>query len=1101
MNLWAESLGLVTGGSVDALKRSLSNYYGLDLTKSKSTDSNKRVLSINSAELSRYYTIEEVDESVAEFEGRVEIVIDDKEGDIQHSIVADKIIFNRTNNSVSAIGNVEYLKDEKGKPESVTAESLTFNLDNWKGSLLKCISKQDKTIDDEEMVFYYVTGEIKKSDTDIMGMSDVNIQTVIGSPYFNISAYDLWMLGSSEFVMILPSMKVGNVPVFVAPFYYHSDNNLYFNPVYGYKTREGMISQNTLYLIGQKEINTEESDFSFLSFDTGEAATNYELNALSLVPSDSTETYSDDYLKFMIDYYSNLGLFLGNEGDLSFKNSKNSMDWNLGLGFSRNISSSGEVYFGGESEWNSSEFYTWELPLRYGLDVNLELSFVDINYKNYSDNYFLMDFYDRTEHFKWIDYFTDQLESGVENLSDSGSVDSYSRTSTDDTSQIKSYTWGVDFSDPSFSPKMLSPYVSKISIKAEEIEIKYSSKTDQILIDDDLEDRFESYDPMYYFFYPDTIEFPLTLSITGTVFDSDYKRDEDEVEREEEESYKATDELFELDNPFSTEVKDEVISKEEEESGLFDLERDDLYDEVKISTSEDTLFSTNMTYKIKQPFTLTGIWDDDEWNSSEDIEYELGSKDLLYEFNPSVDLDWEMEFFNSSLTMENNLELDHYKKSYLEIADQSDLLSIYKRNITELESESTVEFDLLGFSTTYSLDTLLYERAFDEDLYEEDGDIEDYFVTDEFNWDEDHIDTHKLEMDYSIEAGVSTTTVSYDKVLPPLDESDKFTLKETVEFSPSDNQTYTSSSEVGFKSSTGDEDTEIINLAQSFDFDIYGITTTISGGVDYSESFRDSENDEWDIEPLETSLQYKFNNFIDMGISSEYNLEDKYWEDISGEFNIGQISLDVKSDYDTTYTWNSDTLRWDSDGDDKVLQLYTVDLSHNYELEDLMLWKNRITLNIDSNLKIQKNFIKVDKSTLLYKLSFDLDIFDFLTFNLSSTSENKALFLYSDADANLLGIESSRKNLFVDLIKSFNFFNDDHRSESNFNLKEIEIGATYKMPDWNLVFSYTGAPELEEEEYIWYEVFSFFIEWKPLSLVRSNITREDDNWSVKTSAE
>ena len=56
------------------------------------------------------------------------------------------------------------------------------------------------------------------------------------------------------------------------------------------------------------------------------------------------------------------------------------------------------------------------------------------------------------------------------------------------------------------------------------------------------------------------------------------------------------------------------------------------------------------------------------------------------------------------------------------------------------------------------------------------------------------------------------------------------------------------------------------------------------------------------------------------------------------------------------------------------------------------------------------------------------------------------------------------------------------------------------MPDWNLLIGYKGEPKLEEEKYEWNQVFSLFIEWKPLSLVRTNIKNQDDDWSVSTTA-
>lgn len=1121
MDIWAESLGLVSGGSKEALQKSISNYFGVTLSANKKKKSAKGI-TINSAELTRYYTLEEVDESVAEFEGRVDVIIveENKDGkDIQHSIVADKIIFNRTQNTVTAIGNVEYEKVEEGSPMTVNSESLSFGLDNWNGSMVKCVSKQDKTIEEEELTFYYVTGELKMSSTDLMGMNKVSIQTVEGSPYFNISAYDLWMLGASEFVLILPSMKVGNVPVFIAPFYYHTDNSLFFNPVYGVRSREGVVSQNTLYMIGNKEPNSEESDFSFLSFDTGEETINYELNGLSLVPSESKTEYSDDYLKFMMDYYSKLGLFVGSGAEISIEKPKISLEWDLGVGFSRNISDSGEIFFDGDSEWNSGTLYGDEVPYRYGIDLSLELPFMDLTYKNYSDNYFRMDFYHRLEHFQWVDYFTDQLADGVEGLTDDGDVDNYSRTSEGDVKQLKSYSWGVDIENPSLKSDLLKPFIKSINLDLKDMEITYKSKVEKELADSSTEDnivtedKYESYDPMYYFFYPDNLEIPLTLTLKGSLFDTDFKREKKSPEEIEKDLFKPENDLFDLKNPLVNDEDEKEEIENNEESDLFSLTTDEYYKKVSIKETEDKIFSTKLDYTVTQPLKVQGLWDDEDWLSITDIDYDLEEKDVLYEFNPSVKADWGIDIFDSILSIDNNLTMKHYKKSYWENLDQSDLKSIYKRNSTKLTGKSKVKLDLYDFSTTYSLDTILYEKSFDEDLYTEDGEEEDFYLTEEFEWEEDYIDKHKLDMDYTYNYGISKSTLSYDKVLPPLEESDEIKLTEVLKFNPDSSQEYKSTSVVSYTRTISEEDdedseedvvteieTEIVNMEQSLEFDLWGVNAELSAGVDYSESFIDDESDEWDLEPIEATLGYKFSDKYKISLSSQYNLEDEVWDEYSGSLTVDQLQLKFKSSYDIPYVWQ-DTLRWEQEGEDKELQLHTIDITHKFDLAEFRFWKDRITLDIDSDLKIAKNFIKVDRSSLLYILDFNIDIYQFLTLNIKSTSENKALFLYFEDDYTKLGLYQSGKNIFTDLFKSFNFFNEDDRKESSFNLKTIDISATYKMPDWNLIFSYSGSPKLEDESYKWYEVFSFFIEWKPLSLVRSNIENDDDNWNVKTSKE
>lgn len=1124
LNVWAQSLGLEKRNSEDSQKRALARFYSLDLTPKKERTKGK-IITINRAELSTYYTMEEVDESVAEFEGRVEIVIDDIDKDIQHSIVADKVNFNRTLNSVTALGNVEYIKTEKGKPELVTADSLTFNLDNWKGAMLRCVSKQDKTIDEEEMVFYYVTGEIKKSDTEVMGMNNVTIQTVPGSPYFNISAFDLWMLDSSDFVIISPFVRIGHVPVFWAPFYYHSDNNLYFNPVYGVKSREGTTFQNTLYLMGAKPKSEKESDFSFLSFDNGEGSGNMELNGLTLVPSQDKTSYSSDYSKLMIDYYSNLGLFMGNETVLNFKDLKTKIEFNGGLGFSRNIDDSdGTVFIDKKSNWNNSYIFDTEVPFRYMIDLTLTSPVVNIDFRSFSDSYFILDFYNREENFKWVDYFTEQLDSGVESLTGDSSKDIYTRD-TDNESITTTYSMGIDFAKLSPDVKVLNPFVSSFIFDFKKIKLDYSSKiTKTIDEDEQLINKYENFDPSYRFFVPDSIIIPLSLTLSGNFFDTSYIKSSKNNPDDTKNNYKFKNSLFNIENPEKSVEEEDIYKKDLETEDVEVILPDKLFTDEKVENADSSgLFTTNLAYSIKAPINIYGYWDNDKWNSEKDVDYELLEKSILYSFDPNSVLTYSLGVLNSFFTIKDTLKGNMFRKSYLEDDEQDNLKDIYKWNKTLLENELSlkiqpfklfpkIEKHSLIFS--YDINELLYKRRFDEEKYIAEGSVDPYYLTEEFEWTEDFIYKNEFKTEYGYHLDFSDTIVGYQRILPPFDAEDSITLKQNFDF---DLFTYINNISETFleynrtyvtdDTEEGQEELiEIYSATQLYSLSIAGTKTTVNSGFDYSESYIVDSNsaeddiDEWDFAPIELNFEYKLTDFLNFSLNSEYSIEDEKWDKYSSSITLGDLSISLASSFLKPVTWNADKLRWVVDSDeDKVLRFDSLTIKHNFEIKNYKFWRNRITLDIDSDLIIKKEFIMVDKSKLEYTLNFTLDIFDFLSFKLSSISRNNSLYQYWQSDYELLGLSVGR-SFFDDLIKSFNLYSDSDREESNFNLYSISLDSIYKMPDWNLIFSYTGKPELNNNKYRWYQIFSLFIEWKPLSLVRSDVVNDDDNWSVSTSA-
>ncbi|OQY37504.1 MAG: hypothetical protein B6229_08275 [Spirochaetaceae bacterium 4572_7] len=1075
LNIWAESLGLSGGNSVQSIKNALFQYYKLKPEVSKKSTDQKNI-TITKAELSTYYTVTEVDETVAEFEGRVEIIIDDPKKKIQHSIVADKINFNRTLDSVTALGNVEYIKTEKGKPELVTAESMTFSLDNWQGSLLQCVSKQDKEIKKEKMIFYYVTGELKKSDTEVMGMEDVTIQTVSGSPLFNIHASELWMLDSSEFLIILPIIKVGNVPVFIFPFYYHTENSLYFNPSYGIRSREGMTVQNTIYLMGEKPKNSADSDFSFLSFDSGEVSNNLKLNGLSLVPSQDKVSYNKNYSKLMIDYYSKLGLYIGNKSSFKFKPYITKLELDVGLGFSRNIDeTTGQVFFDGNSLWNNSYILKNEVPFRYLLFLVVNTPIFDIDFKALSDSLFKSDFYDREENFMWVNYFTSQLDGGVDALN-SSAKDSFSRDLTTN-SPITSYSMGIDFK--TFSPKMefMKPFLDNFELDSRKMSISYNRKRNTSIED--------SWDPSYYFFYPDKATLPGTLKLSGRFFDTSW--DWAKHEKNDFEKYKYIDPLFDVTNNSPTEEEkssnDDIVSKID----IFELSGiEQVKDQNSLLGKSVDIFSTSFKYSIKIPVNFNWSIDSSSWETPGDIDYDFNNKSLLRNVDPSVSLGYKLNIFDSFLVVDNNLVGQQYLKSYVDESDKDDLLQVYKWNRSQVNNKLKLTMNPLKLlsidlnsklSLSYKLNEILYKKSFNIDKYQEDIDggldknlalvdsSNKYYKIEEFKWDEDFVNNNEISLSYGYSVDFFTTSIIYNKILGPLDEKDKLSINQKIKL---------------------------------YDFSISG-----KNNFEYNKGIleEEGEDDPWKIYPFSGSVTYSPVNYLSLTSSVTYDIEEEEFTNLTSGFKLKGLNISYNSVFSQGESWNTDNLRWEINQDSEK-ELIPQKISLSYDLGNVkhLFWKNRVLLEGNVNIKYIKKFIRVDESTFNFNLNFKVDIYNFLSFSFNSTSINNSTYLYWKKDREVFDI-TDNYNIVEDFIKSFNIFSDSDRVESKFNLNTIVIKGTYKMPDWNLLFEYSGAPKLMDNLYRWYPKYSFFVEWKPLSMVRSDVRLEDEVWSVSTSGE
>ncbi len=978
---------------------------------------------------------------------------------------------------------------------------MTFDIDNWKGSLLKCVSKQEKDIKKEKTVFYYVTGEIKKSDTDVMGMNNVTIQTVEGSPFFNISAYDLWMLDSSDFVIISPFIKIGHVPVFWAPFYYHSDNNLYFNPVYGIKNREGITFQNTIYFMGKKTVKKGENDFSFLSFDNGQASTNLELNGLTLVPSKDKEKYNGDYSKLMVDYYSNLGLFIGNKTSLNFDSIKSKIEIEGGLGFSRNIDEvTGVVYNNDKSEWNSSYILNEKYPFRYLLYLKLTSPIIKLDLKSMSDGNFRNDFFKRTEDFKWLDYFTSQLDDGIESFTNSSSKEVYTRDLSLEPI-ISQYNISLNINNFSPQTNIIKPFLDSFQLDFQDFKVDFYSKTDTNID--------KKYDPSYKFFYPERLTIPVALSFSGRIFDTSYNFKEN-VNSTKKEIYKFDNPLFDVENPMQEKASGSEDKKNEENP--LEIKAPEILKNETVNQKKVSLVNSKLSYNIKLPYTLNGKWKNSDWKTLSDINYELTDEDLQYNFDPNSLLNFDFNLYDSLLTISDSLKGNIYGKSYIKNNDQLNIIDLYRWNKTLLENNLSIKLSLLKILpeiknqtliVSYDLNNPLYKKSFDEDAYKLTDKSEPVYKTEENLWTKDFVNKNEMNINYTMNESPFNTKVTYNRKLPPLDEEDNIKFQEIIKFDIQDLIENISESTLGYlKKNSENELSEIVSASQKYSISLFNWKSEIELGFKQSDKFIDVEKnkDDFEFDPVKLSSSYKIDKILDLSLQVNYNIEDDRWDYYQGKAKVYDFSISLNSIFQKPLKWDVSNNRWITlDSEEEVLVPNILTLEHDLNIKKMYLWKNRITLDIKTNLSIKKEFVRIDKSSLRYSLVFELDIFEFLNLKFSSTSSNNSLFQYFTPEREKLGLNYD-KNIFEDLIRSFNFFNTKDREESNFNLYSINIDAIYKMPDWNLVFNYSGKPKIVEEEYKWYQVFSFFVEWKPLSLVRSNIENKDENWSVTTSS-
>ena len=224
--------------------------------------SEETIVYIESAKKTEYKKIEE--EEVVIFTGDVKLSVSKPSQEIY--IEADNVTFNRSRSTIYAEGNVIFTEVGKGKDdsqESLTASSLLFNTETMEGVFdsARVVQESSKNINLTNGATLIVSSELfgKENSGTITFKNGVLTFCDDENPHWKIKASRIWLLPGNEFSFFNALLFVGNLPIFYMPFFYYPKDEMIFNPVFGYRPREGYFVQTTTYLIGRKPLDSYSS--------------------------------------------------------------------------------------------------------------------------------------------------------------------------------------------------------------------------------------------------------------------------------------------------------------------------------------------------------------------------------------------------------------------------------------------------------------------------------------------------------------------------------------------------------------------------------------------------------------------------------------------------------------------------------------------------------------------------------------------------------------------------------------------------------------------------------------------------------------------------
>jgi len=1063
---WCRTLGLSEGGTKDELAKRVRNYFGLP--EPNNTDDGRKILIIESAQSTEYFTVEVIDEDYARLKGDVRLILQDKE-DV-HKIKADEVLFNRTRNIITAKGKVEYIKVKGDTTEIFRGENITVNIDDWDSVFLD--GDSEKTLSDDNTAYRFEGTVISRSYDDVVILNNARISNANNEEaLWYITASKLWLLPGSDFAIFNMVLKVGEIPVLYFPFFYYSADDLIFHPVIGYRSREGGFVQTSTYIMGRPKGDTTEQS-SITKILGSSADMEKEPNGIFLRSTGKKATNTDEKtLKLMADYYVNLGAYAGIDFSAPKAGILNSFDLSAGAGFSRTLSMIGNDYtpyypkYDGSVEWNNSNLFSKTVPFRYRMKTQSSLrgTYGGLSWTVpfYSDPFIDRDFFqNRAEAMDWV------------NMIQQGSEISDDELSKQD---IGNYSWQIN---GNLSPQVsfLSPYVSSLSVSSITTSLAFK-------ILDNNSYSVNTDNPGRKFFAPDKYTiYNASGSISGTPLTIGKKSNaaKDASNTEQEDPLKNIGALIPPweENKITSEKKinDDKLTPPALNK-TFDIPR-----------TGNTQFTAG--YQLSPSGSSELQFMSGSWKKSEDINWSevqsilsnfSGNGNINFNFNHTEGLFTNSLSFSGGGTWRDFNYLNEEAEAY----DTED----------ERKAARKQQYALTNYSSTYAYNTTL-KPLYRDPIFGQ-SNIQ-------YNLGGTLVKSKKYDMNAGLEGPELTPQWGTFKKEQTKDGEEilgirNHKLASNVAANIMDKQ----------QSLTVSADLPPLDplIQTNASFRVWYSTTTARIDFKKPEMLDNKPNDEWKIDPLYLTQTFDFGK-----ISTNYSMAMEPEDD----FKVNNITASLSLwDFNASFSavkinrWkfmpddpNNPTQggKWvQQTGEEPAINPRDLSFSYRKSFSDREIIKNRLGFSVNVDTKLIYNLLKHTESNFQFSTGFTLKVTNFLDLTLTATSENAVVFRYLKnvpgmEEYTKMYIDGPQNNVFIDLVDSFNFFDNSKRQRSGFKMKRFNLTAVHHLGDWNATFDIAMSPYLDPAsnppKYDINAEIKFLVEWSAISEIKTDLKYE-----------
>jgi lipopolysaccharide assembly outer membrane protein LptD (OstA) len=1092
LEAWCERLDLSTAGGAAELRDRLTNHYqelfpGFDPSpagagpartppaREGSADGGSERLELEHADRLESSGAEE---RSVRLTGGVVLRMRGGRQEALHTIMADTLHYNAEGGILTAAGSVRYVMEQGGELQEFTGDALSFDVEDFHGIFLGGITQQEQQFEDRRVTFYFRGRSIYRGPgRRVFFRGGMISSSPAEEPYYSITTDKLWLLGPDEWAISGGVLRLGRVPLLYIPFFFQPGDELIFRPSFQYAAQEGYIIRTTTYLLGRPR-QQSSGGFSFLQLEEQGGAYEYERRGLFLHKTgqpreESWVSRSGSYSKLILDYYTHLGLFLGTDTAIYDTPPLSELELLAGLGLTRYffpLPGYSGAYTPYRWDAGSSAFVTdtqkpyilgTQIPFRFGFDIAFAFDWQELGLSLkapfYSDPYFRSRLTDREEGLDF-EQFTAADFDGL---------------ASDELFRDPVFELHLDYR-PTL-PAALRPLISTFSVDRLESRLRLSQEETL-----PSEEGSGTESPIGYY-YPEVLT-PAEVAFTvgGTLFSYQAGEGgtEEQAGRDEKTPQDTPPEDLRPPSELSPEEREGGASEEEEPEGDAGLRLPDYREaDEREETRQAEPFSHRLGYSLTSDAEYHTVYGKNATADPADIGF-----DPSYSFAStagSSDWSYRADIFDERLQFEHVLGVGGEVRRHFQEdpgVDISDYLEQdRKASYLDVEDELRIRGSLFPNNPEWNASRLEY-RVY-SDLYQLSyNTTAGAYLPRFWRWDEESIGTHEAEIAFRYASGDRRLLLSNRTVLPPLAMSSLFRL-----------QLRTRAADAFLS----------LNLQEKSG----GIPEVGPLEVEASLRFWEASRFTQELLLLERQTYQRAESELELSFFDEELrfLQSFEWNIDAGAPQRSYTALDLwwlsfgfdardTATYELVYT---PTAQWSETGGEAFVP-YQFTAGADYSYEPDPLWRQRIRLSAFVDSSLRADLQRFTDSSLVFGAGFRASIAEFLEFNFRVSSENTAVYRYIPAWADRLGL--SAINPAEDLIKSFNFFNTQDRLNSNFNLNSLSLDLVHHMPDWDLIFDYYGAYEVNEskKKYEWTSRFTISLQWNPIPIMKREVSYDDN---------